>query len=104
MFLGKVTKLAQTVLGKAGKGLTFLGKNAANISKGLRQVSSFAANPAVQKAGGSLGIRPSVFRAIGDGAAIAGGAVPQAQQTARDLAAAAVTGKRSVADLYAKLN
>jgi hypothetical protein len=111
-FLGQALRAgAQKFLGKAIRAGHYLGRAAPHISKGLSQVQRLASNSAVQDAGKSVGIGPSVFNKIGAIAGSTNSALSALPGVANDVRAgltgastAFTPARRSIADLYAKAN
>jgi hypothetical protein len=111
-FLGQALKAgAQKYLGKAIRAGAYLSKAAPQISKGLTQVQRLASSSALQQAGKSIGIGPSVFNKVnqiaGAGSAIAAGLPSVAGDVRAGLMAASsnlTPARRSIADLYQKAN
>jgi hypothetical protein len=108
MFLGKsLLSGASKFLGKSLKLGQYIGKAIPHISKGLSHVQRLASNSAIQDAGKSIGIGPSVFQRVGQIAGSTNTAVSGLPGVAADVRAgltAAGTSltpaRRSIADLY----
>eukprot|EP00953_Heterococcus_sp_UTEX-ZZ885_P004244 2788-Heterococcus_DN1.PRE.9 len=100
-FLGKLGSVGARFLGTASKGAKFLGANIGNIQRGARAVSSFANSAAVQKIGQQAGIKPSVFKQVGNISGQVANNLPGSLQAASD----AVSGtKRNIGALYSAVN
>ena len=112
MFLGKsLLAGASRFLGKAIKAGHFIGKSIPHISKDLSHIQRLASNSAVQDAGKSIGIGPSVFQKVGQIAGSTNVAVSGLPGVAADVragltgAATSLTpARRSIADLYQRAN
>ena len=65
-FIGKsLLAGASKYIGKAIKAGSYVGKAIPQISKGLTHIQRLASNSAIQEAGKSIGIGPSVFNRVG---------------------------------------
>jgi hypothetical protein len=100
-FLGKLVASGARFLGAATKATRFIGGNIANIQKAARTVSSIANNDAVKKLGNSVGIKPSVFKTVGDVAGQVSQNLPSSVQAASNVV---TNTKRNLGDLYAAVN
>jgi hypothetical protein len=100
-FLGKLAAFGARFLGAATKASRFVGANIGNIQKAARTVSTVANNEVVKRLGGSVGIKPSVFKAVGDVAGQVSQNLPGSIQAANNVV---TTTKRNLGDLYAAVN
>lgn len=102
-FLAKIGSAGARFLGgHASKAARFIGSNVGNIQKGARAVSSFANNSSVQRLGQQhLGIKPSIFRSVGNTASQVGNNLPGTYQAAAD---AVADTKRNIGQLYNAVN
>jgi hypothetical protein len=100
-FIGKLGSVGARFLGTASRGAKFLGANVGNIQRGARAVSSFANSAAVQKIGQQIGVKPNVFRQVGNVTGQVANNLPGSLQAASD----AVAGtKRNIGALYSAVN
>jgi hypothetical protein len=111
-FIGKaLLSGASKYVGKAIRLGSYVGKAIPQISKALTQVQRLASTSAVQQAGKSIGIGPSVFNRVGQIAGTANTVIGQVPGVAADVragltaASASLTpARRSIGELYQRAN